>query len=84
MPIRLSGIASGLDTEAMVKELMSAQKMKLTKIDNKKIKNEWKQEKWKDLNSKIYSFYTDTLSKMRFQGTYNAKKVTSSNEGNSS
>ena len=80
MPIRLSGIASGLDTEAMVKELMSAQKMKLTKIDNKKIKNEWKQEKWKDLNSKIYSFYTDKLSKMRFQGSYMSKKVASSNE----
>ena len=80
MPIRMSGIASGLDTEAMVKELMSAQKMKLTKIDNKKIKNEWKQEKWKELNSKIYSFYTDTLSKMRFQSTYTAKKVVSGND----
>ena len=40
MPIRLSGITSGLDTDAMVKELMTAQRTKLTKIDNKKIKNE--------------------------------------------
>ena len=33
MPIRLSGMASGLDTDAIIKELMSAQSLKKTNIE---------------------------------------------------
>lgn len=80
MPIRLSGMASGLDTDAIVKELMSAQTLKKTKIEQKKTKAEWKQEKWKDLNTKIYALYTKQVSKMKLQGNYRQKKVTSSDE----
>lgn len=69
-----------MDTEAIVKELMTAQKTKTTKLENKITKLEWKQEKWKDMNTKIYSFYTGSLSKARFQSNYQTKKATSSNE----
>lgn len=74
MAIRLSGLASGMDTEAIVKQLMEAQTMKKTKVENKKTKLEWTKEKWKDLNTKLYSMYTDKVSKMRLTGTYNTKK----------
>lgn len=80
MPIRLSGLVSNLDTDAIVQELMSAQSLKKTKIENKITKLEWKQEKWKELNTKIYSFYTGSLSKMRLQGNYASKKASSTNE----
>ena len=80
MSIRMSGLVSGLDTESLVKELMSVQSMKLTKKENLKTKTEWKQEKWKDLNTKIYSLYTGKLTKMKMQGNYATKKVSSSNE----
>lgn len=80
MPIRMSGLVSGMDTEAMIKELMSAQSMKKTKIEQKKTKLEWKQEKWAELNAKIYKLYTDQISKLRLAGNYATKKVTSSNE----
>lgn len=80
MPIRLSGMVSGLDTEAIVEELMSAQRMKKTKVENKQTKLTWKQEKWKELNTKLYSFYTNKVSKMRLEGSYMTKKVTSSEE----
>lgn len=80
MAIRMSGLISGLDTEAIIKELMSVQSMKLTKKENLKTKTEWKQEKWKDLNTKLYSLYTGPLSKVRAQGNYATKKVNSSNE----
>lgn len=78
--IRMTGLVSGLDTESIVKELMSAQRMKETKIQNQKTELEWKQDKWKDLNSKIYSFYTASLAKMKMQGAYNTKQASSSNE----
>ena len=58
MAIRLSGIASGLDTDAMVQELVSAYSLKQESYEKQKTKLEWKQEVWKDLNKSIYSFYT--------------------------
>ncbi len=71
---------SGLDTDTVVKELMSAQTLKKTNIEHKKTKLEWKKEKWDDLNTKIYSLYTEKLSGLKLQGSYMTKKATSSNE----
>lgn len=78
MAIRLSGLASGLDTEAIIKEMMSAQSMKKTKIQNKLTKLEWTQDIWKDTNAKLYGLYTTELSKFKAQSSYLTKSVTSS------
>ena len=80
MAIRMTGLISNLDTEGIIKELMQAQNMKKTKIDNKITKLEWKQEKWKELNTKIYKLYTDSLADMKTEGTYLTKKASSTNE----
>lgn len=78
--IRMMGLQSGMDTESIIKELVSAQSAKKTKLEQKKTKEEWKQDIWKDLNTKIYGFFTDQVSKMRIRGSFNTKNVTSSNE----
>ena len=52
MPIRLSGINSGLDTDALVKELVSAYSLKKEKYQKEQTKIEWKQDAWKTLNTK--------------------------------
>ena len=75
MPIRMTGLTSGLDTESIVNALMSAQRTKQTKVENKKQKLEWKQEIWKGLNTKIYGFYKDSLSKMKYSSNYATKKA---------
>lgn len=80
MAVRMTGLVSNLDTESIISSLMSVQKLKKTKIENKITKLEWKQEKWKALNTKIYSFYTDSLSKLRMQSSFSTKKVASSDE----
>ncbi len=80
MPVRMSGLVSNLDTESIIASLMSAQKTKQTKIENKITKLEWKQDKWKNLNTKMFSFYSDTLSKFRMQNSFATKKASSSNE----
>lgn len=80
MAIRMTGLNSGLDTEEIVKALMSAHSMKKTKVENKKTKLEWKQDKWKELNTKITNFYQSFASKMRLQTTYKTKSAKSSNE----
>jgi flagellar hook-associated protein 2 len=80
MAMRLSGLASGMDTESIISELMKVQRLKSTKIENKITTTEWKQEKWKALNTKLYSFYTGSLSKIKMQGSFNVKAAASSND----
>lgn len=75
MPIRLSGINSGLDTDALVKELVSAYSLKTQKYQKEQTKIEWKQEAWKTLNTKIYGLYTN-MSNLRLDSAYNIKKTT--------
>ena len=75
MAIRLSGMVSGMDTDAMVKELVSSYRIKTQKYEKAKTKIEWKQEAWQDLNSKIYKLYSSTLSNLRRASAYNKKKT---------
>ncbi len=80
MSIRLSGMVSGLDTDAIVKELVSAYSKKTESYEKDKTKLEWKQETWKDLNTKIYDLYSRTLGTLRFSSAYNKKTTTISDE----
>lgn len=80
MAIRMTGLTSGLDTDSIIEALVSAQKMKVTKVENQLTKSEWTEDIWKDLNKKLYSFYTTELSKFKTQGSYLTKKASSSNE----
>ncbi len=80
MPVRLSGLVSGMDTETLVRELVNAQKLKNKRVEDKQTLLTWKQEKWKELNTKLYKLYTDDLNKMQLKGSYNTKKITTSND----
>ena len=75
MPLRMTGMTSGLDTDSIVSALMEAQTTKKTKVENKKTKLEWTQNIWTGLNKKLYSFYTDSAGKMRFQSSYQTSQV---------
>ncbi len=81
MGIGLSGMVSGLDTDAIVKAMVSGQQAKATKIENKITLNKWTKDVWSDMNSKIYNFYTKYSSKLRLQTSYMTKTANSSNEG---
>ncbi len=80
MGIGLSGMISGLDTDAIVQAMVSAQRTKSTKIENKITLNKWTTEAWSGLNTKIYSFYTKYASKLRLQSSYMTRTAKSSNE----
>lgn len=77
MPIRITGLNSGLDTEAIISALVSSYNYKTDKYKKAQTKLSWKQDAWKSLNTKIYSFYT-SLDSMRFSKNYNLKKTTCS------
>ncbi len=69
MPIRITGMNSGLDTESIIRELVSAQKTKVDKYKSKQTKVSWKQDAWKALNTKVYSFYNN-VGKMKLSSGY--------------
>ena len=75
MAIRVSGINSGLDTDALVQELVSAYSKKTEKYEKAQTKLSWKQETWKSLNTKIYSLYKN-VSNLRYSSAYNTKTTT--------
>ena len=75
MPIRISGLTSGLDTEAIVGALVSAYSYKKDKYVKAQTKVSWKQDAWKSLNSKVYSLYT-SVGNMRYSSNYSVKKTT--------
>lgn len=79
MAIRITGMYSGLDTESIISELASAQSVKKNKLVKAQTKLSWKQDAWKALNTKIYSFYTNVLDSMRFEGSYMKKSTKVSN-----
>ncbi len=80
MGIGLSGMISGLDTDSIVKAMVSGQQTKATKIENKITLNKWTTEAWSGLNTKIYSFYTKFASKLRLQSSYMTRTAKSSDE----
>lgn len=71
--LRMTGMFSGLDTETIIHSLVSAKEKKVTDLKHDQTKLEWKQKAWQDLNSKVYSFYSGTMSQMRLSGAYSKK-----------
>lgn len=76
MPIRLSGMVSGMDTEALVSALVSSYSLKKDNLTKAQTKLSWKQDSWKAMNTKIYSFYSGKLSSARLSKAYDLKRAT--------
>ena len=64
MPVRLTGMVSGMDTDTLIQQLVAAKQTKIDDVRGKKTKLEWQKEAWADMNKKIYSlrFSTDCFS----------------------
>ncbi len=79
MGIRLSGIVSGMDTEALVSALVSSYSLQKDNLVKAQTKLSWKQDGWKAMNTKIYSFYSGKLSAARLSKSYDLKAASISN-----
>lgn len=74
MPIRITGLASGLDTETIISALVSSYNYKTNKYKKAQTKLSWKQDAWKTLNTKIYSLYS-SVGSMKLSTAYNLKST---------
>ncbi|MCL5058549.1 MAG: flagellar filament capping protein FliD [Actinobacteria bacterium] len=77
--LRIGGLASGMDIDKMVSDLMKAQRMKVDGIKQNRQLVEWRQVDYRTVNSSLMTLKNTTFN-MKLQGTYQAKSATSSNE----
>ena len=54
--MRIAGLASGMDIDSIVKNLMAAERMPLDKLKQKKQILEWQRDDYRALNTKMLSF----------------------------
>ena len=80
MGMRIGGLASGIDTDSIIKDLMKAERLPLDKMEQDKTKLEWQRDAFRDVNKKLLELDNMMLD-MKLSKTYNSKQVTSSMEG---
>lgn len=74
--MRISGFASGLDIDQIVKDLMRAQRVPLDKLNQKKTILEWQREQYRDVNIKLVDFRNNKLLNYGLGDSLSAKQVT--------
>jgi flagellar hook-associated protein 2 len=75
--MRISGLASGMNTDEIVENLVKAQSSRLNKMQQTKILTNWKSDSYRDVNKKIDEF-RKAMEGLRLQSTFNKQAVTSS------
>ncbi|SHJ52856.1 flagellar filament capping protein FliD [Desulfofundulus thermosubterraneus] len=77
--LRIGGLASGIDTDSIIKELMKAQRIPLDRLNQDKQILLWQQEDYRAIYDSLRAF-RDKVFNMKLQATYQARKASSSNE----
>ncbi|MBO1511730.1 flagellar hook-associated protein 2 [Metabacillus bambusae] len=81
--MRIGGLASGMDIDSLVTDLMKAERIPLDKLTQKKQTLEWQRDNYRDMN-KLLSELDDMLftnkDSIGRESTFLSKTVTSSNE----
>ncbi|MCE3203673.1 flagellar filament capping protein FliD [Paenibacillus sonchi] len=76
MVTRISGLASGMDIDAMVKKLMTAESAPLNKLNQQKQLMEWKRDNYRETSVKLVSFLQDKLDALSKSSSISAQKAT--------
>lgn len=78
--MRIGGLASGMDTDSILRDLMRAERIPLDKLKQKKQVLEWQRDDYRTINTAIFSFKNDILSVMKKPSTYRTRITTSTDE----
>lgn len=74
----IAGLASGMDTQALIKKMMEYSRKPLDRLKQQQQILLWKQEAYRSINSTL-SQLRDLAFDLKLQTSYNTKSVTSSN-----
>ncbi|MDI3280272.1 MAG: flagellar filament capping protein FliD [Bacillota bacterium] len=77
--LRVSGIASGIDTVGLIEQLMAVERRPAVLMERQKLKLDWKKELWGEINTRLLSVKT-ALAPLLDRTKLLAKSATSSNE----
>lgn len=75
--LRITGMASGLDTQSIVQKLMAVEQAPLNKIMQNKQWTQWQQAAYRDMNTKLLDF-RNSFQNLRLQSTFQSFKIQSS------
>lgn len=79
MAMRMSGLMSGMDTESIIQELVSAKRTKVDDAKKAQTKLGWKQDAWKELNTKLKNLQAKYVNNMRYTTAYSKRTTKVSN-----
>ncbi|WP_404404888.1 flagellar filament capping protein FliD [Jeotgalibacillus malaysiensis] len=77
--MRIGGLASGMDIDSIVKNLMQAERIPLQKLQQDKQRLEWQRDDYRTINTLMMDFRS-TLTQMKLSTSFRARAVTSSDE----
>ncbi len=77
--MRIGGIASGIDTDALVRDLMQAERKPLERVFQNKTRTEWQRDAYRSINTKLTRL-RDTAFNLRLQSTYISRTASSTND----
>ena len=75
--LRVTGLASGMNTDEIVANLVKVQSSRLNKMQQSKTWNSWKYDAYRDVNKKVDDF-RKAMEGLRLQSSFNKKIATSS------
>lgn len=73
--MRISGIASGMDTETIIKDLMKAERSPITKVTQQKQLLQWQLDSYRAVNRSLQEFSKNTYNNMIMSSSFNKKIV---------
>jgi flagellar hook-associated protein 2 len=76
--MRIGGLASGMDIDQIVGDLMKAERMPLDKLKQQKQILEWQRDDYRSMNTLLFNFRSELLN-MKLTTQYRARSVTSTN-----
>ncbi len=77
--MRVGGLASGMDTDQIISDLMKAERIPLDKLNQKKQYLEWQRDDYREMNSQMLNFSNLIFDGVMKQATYIQKTVNISN-----
>ena len=78
--MRIAGLATGMDINQMVSDLMRAQRMPIDKMMQDRQIIQWQMEDYREINRKLDTFRNNTFDSVMRQANMLAKSVSSTNE----
>ncbi|WP_409252004.1 flagellar filament capping protein FliD [Bacillus sp. SCS-153A] len=77
--MRIGGLASGMDIDSLVADLMKAERMPLDKLKQKKQTLEWKRDDYRAMNTLLLDFRSE-LTQFKLTSKYRARQTSSTDE----